>query len=323
MGRNFTVIRAGAPAPIADAFSREATAFRPERTAVIASIADAFGREFSVYRPVLPVPVPVPVEDAFSREFVAIGAPVDAGISDAASLEFAVFRQGLAVPIADAGGREFSVYLDTVQVGGSIVAWGPCDDHWGDAHTYLAVRNPSWWGACCAPTGVCTVKPAAACATPSIWQGPGSNCLVNPCPQPPGACCAPDGACTVIEQLACTDPSFWQGPSIPCTPNPCTVSDVDDVPLATTLAFRVAPTPFAQRTALVFAGPKGTEASLQIFDVAGRRVRSAWRGVLDGREITREWDGRDDAGRETPTGVYLARLRSEAGEVVVRLVRAR
>ena len=50
----------------------------------------------------------------------------------------------------------------------------------------------------------------------------------------------------------------------PCAPELCTVSGVDDVPLATTLAFRVA-----------------------------------------------------------PTGVYLARLRSGASEVVVRLIRAR
>jgi hypothetical protein len=85
----------------------------------------------------------------------------------------------------------------------------------------------------------------------------------------------------------------------------------------------VAPTPFAERTALVFAGPKGTEGSLRVFDVSGRRVRSAWQGVLNGRTITLEWDGRDDSGRETPTGLHLARLRSGAGEVVVRLVRAR
>jgi len=62
---------------------------------------------------------------------------------------------------------------------------------------------------------------------------------------------------------------------------------------------------------------------LLIFDVSGRRVRSAWRGVLDGRTKKLEWDGRDDAGREVPTGVYLARLRNGTGKVVVKLVRAR
>jgi hypothetical protein len=58
--------------------------------------------------------------------------------------------------------------------------------------------------------------------------------------------------------------------------------------LAAKLGFRVVPTPFAERTALVFAGPKGTDASLQIFDVSGRRVRSAWRGVNGTDMLTHE-----------------------------------
>ena len=106
----------------------------------------------------------------------------------------------------------------------------------------------------------------------------------------------------MTEETACTDPNSWQGPGIPCTPELCTPSGVDDGPLATTLGFRVAPTPFAEKTALVFAGPKGTEASLLIFDVSGRRVRSAWQGVLTGRTITMEWDGRDDWGGKHPPG---------------------
>jgi hypothetical protein len=114
----------------------------------------------------------------------------------------------------------------------------------------------------------------------------------------------------------------WQGQGLACTPETCAISGVDDGPLATKLGFRVVPTPFAQRTALVFAGPKGTTAELLIFDVSGRRVRSAWRGVLDGRTKKLEWDGRDDAGREVSTGVYLARLRSGTGKVVVKLIRA-
>jgi uncharacterized membrane protein len=145
-----------------------------------------------------------------------------------------------------------------------------------------------------------------------------------PCPVPPvGACCAPAGTCTVTTQSACVAPNAWQGGSTSCSPNPCISSGVDDGPLATTLGFRVAPTPFAERTALVFAGPKATEASLLIFDVSGRRVRSAWQGVLTGRTITLEWDGCDDSGRKTPAGVYLARLRSGAGVVDARLVQAR
>ena len=185
----------------------------------------------------------------------------------------------------------------------------------------LARTVPDSTGSCCISTGTCTLTTEAGCA--GIWTA-GAVWLPNPCPQPTtGACCAPDSNCTVTEQVACADPSVWQGQGVICTPESCGVSGVDDGPLATKLGFRVVPTPFAERTALVFAGPKRTTAELLIFNVSGRRVSSAWRGVLDGRTKKLEWDGRDDGGREVATGVYLARLRSGAGEVVVRLIRAR
>ena len=152
----------------------------------------------------------------------------------------------------------------------------------------------------------------------------GGVCGPIPCPlSTTSARCDPDGSCTVTEQAACTDPNVWQGQGVACTPESCAISGVDDGPLATKLGFRVVPTPFAQRTALVFAGPKRTTAELLIFDVSGGRVRSAWRGALDGRTKKLEWDGRDDAGREVQTGVYLARLRSGSGKVVEKLIRAR
>ena len=185
----------------------------------------------------------------------------------------------------------------------------------------LARTVPDSTGSCCVSTGTWTLTTQASCI--GAWLA-GSVCVPNPCPQPTtGACCALDGACTITEQTACTDPNAWQGQGVACTPDPCAVSGVDDVPLATKLGFRVVPTPFTERTALVFVGPKGTTAELLIFDVSGRRVRSAWRGVLDGRTKKLEWDGRDDGGREVPTWVYFARLRSGSGKVVVKLVRAR
>ena len=83
------------------------------------------------------------------------------------------------------------------------------------------------------------------------------------------------------------------------------------------------PSPFAGSTDLVFTGPRATEAQLVIVDASGRRVRSAWQGALNGRTTTVPWDGRDDSGRDAPSGVYLARLKSGSASVVVRLVKAR
>ncbi len=47
----------------------------------------------------------------------------------------------------------------------------------------------------------------------------------------------------------------------------------------------------------------------------------AWKGTLDGREVTTAWDGNGQSGREASAGIYLLRAESEAGEAMGRLVR--
>jgi flagellar hook assembly protein FlgD len=67
---------------------------------------------------------------------------------------------------------------------------------------------------------------------------------------------------------------------------------------------------------LAVAGP----ATLQVFDVAGRRVRalvSEWRPA--GRQWVR-WDGRDEADRPVAPGVYFVELAGASGAGVARLV---
>lgn len=54
-------------------------------------------------------------------------------------------------------------------------------------------------GACCAVDGTCSVvaSPGASCA--GSWQGNGTTCAPNPCPQPTGACCLPTATATCVE----------------------------------------------------------------------------------------------------------------------------
>jgi flagellar hook assembly protein FlgD len=59
---------------------------------------------------------------------------------------------------------------------------------------------------------------------------------------------------------------------------------------------------------------------LEIFDLAGRRVRSLASGVLPAGEVTREWDGRDDRGHGVRSGVYFVRLTTPARTFTTRLV---
>ncbi|MBW2423114.1 MAG: DNRLRE domain-containing protein, partial [Deltaproteobacteria bacterium] len=59
-------------------------------------------------------------------------------------------------------------------------------------------------GACCALDGGCSVvlAPGDACTAPGEYQGDGTTCDPNLCPQPAGACCIPDVSATCVEQTS-------------------------------------------------------------------------------------------------------------------------
>lgn len=80
-------------------------------------------------------------------------------------------------------------------------------------------------GACCFANGTCTVLTSANCSSQSgTYQGNGTSCSPNPCPQPTGACCFNNGTCSQLSQTACTNASgAFQGSGTACTPGLCPV----------------------------------------------------------------------------------------------------
>ena len=97
--------------------------------------------------------------------------------------------------------------------------------------------------------------------------------------------------------------------------------------VATTTGFEdglryVLPNPFRGRAGMVFTLRNGGALEARIYDVGGRFVRalSAVPGSGSGERVLL-WDGRDDAGRKTPAGVYLARFRAGLAQGVTRLVK--
>ena len=83
---------------------------------------------------------------------------------------------------------------------------------------------------------------------------------------------------------------------------------------------RAAPNPFNPRTVLRFSLPQAGPAAVEIFDPRGRRVRVLSHGDLAAGEHSAAWDGRDDAGRPQPAGVYLARVRSAGAAASLKLL---
>lgn len=68
------------------------------------------------------------------------------------------------------------------------------------------------------------------------------------------------------------------------------------------------PNPFNREVHIGFAVPATLPVRLEIFDVAGRRVRRLFDGTIGAGEHSRVWDGRRDDGSVLPAGVYVARV---------------
>lgn len=83
------------------------------------------------------------------------------------------------------------------------------------------------------------------------------------------------------------------------------------------------PNPFNGETTLRIEIPPGigpVNAELFVVSVHGQCVRRLFAGPLGSGSYSVRWDGRNDQGRETASGVYMAMLRSGDGVLVRKLV---
>ena len=79
----------------------------------------------------------------------------------------------------------------------------------------------------------------------------------------------------------------------------------------------VRPNPTAGGTVVGLSLDRTTRVELDVYDVAGRRVRTLLHGPVEGGFRRVVWDGRDEAGRSVGTGVYFVRLHA-VGQTEVR-----
>jgi len=74
------------------------------------------------------------------------------------------------------------------------------------------------------------------------------------------------------------------------------------------------PNPFNPSTEIPYALPAEGAVTLKIFDLLGQEVRTLVDGVqAPGRHVA-TWDGRDDSGRDTASGIYLYRLQVKSAD---------
>jgi photosystem II stability/assembly factor-like uncharacterized protein len=88
-------------------------------------------------------------------------------------------------------------------------------------------------------------------------------------------------------------------------------------------AVHALPNPFGPRTTIAYVLARPGAVTLLIADPAGRIVRRLAEMTQDAGPHRIDWDGRDDAGRETPAGIYLYVLHAGEQHEMGKLVRVR
>jgi hypothetical protein len=103
-------------------------------------------------------------------------------------------------------------------------------------------------------------------------------------------------------------------------PGPVAVDPETPGPLALAAAL---PNPSSGNATLTFTLPRAGKATLALYDVSGRLVRTVFAGPAPAGPNAAVWDGRDDAGRAVAAGAYFERLLFEDQEAVGKVVRLR
>ena len=96
----------------------------------------------------------------------------------------------------------------------------------------------------------------------------------------------------------------------------------DEVPAAgipITPHLTASPNPFNSSVRLNWSSSPGANA-LEIYNILGQRVRTYDLSTASGSRSSIEWDGRDLAGHQVPSGLYFARIAGAHAPVVTKLV---
>ncbi len=83
------------------------------------------------------------------------------------------------------------------------------------------------------------------------------------------------------------------------------------------------PMPFRTELLMEIGLPQTGDVSLDVFDLAGRHVRTLSRGITQAGRTPSRWDGKLDGGANAASGIYFLRLSSESGSLTRRIALVR
>lgn len=99
-------------------------------------------------------------------------------------------------------------------------------------------------------------------------------------------------------------------------------NDVPEAQLASRMWMAAIPNPSRDGAVQVaFRMPVRAQAKVELFDLAGRRIRTLMKGDLAAGDQRARWDGKDSEGKAVKPGVYLARVDYLGGSKTIRLLR--
>jgi hypothetical protein len=94
----------------------------------------------------------------------------------------------------------------------------------------------------------------------------------------------------------------------------------DDAPSVARIELDNYPNPFNPTTTIRAVLPEASHVTLEVYDVAGRLVRTLLDGNKPSGEFLAVWDGTSDSGETVGTGIYFSKLRTSRGETTRKMV---
>ena len=123
----------------------------------------------------------------------------------------------------------------------------------------------------------------------------------------------------IIAQVQALIDAIENGTAECCSGDARALPPANPVPEAEAYLLDVAPNPFSSETAIRFYLPEGGPVSLEIFNLQGQRISLLLAETLDAGYHTQSWDGTADEGQSLSAGIYLVRLRTEAGVLLKKV----
>jgi len=72
------------------------------------------------------------------------------------------------------------------------------------------------------------------------------------------------------------------------------------------------PNPFNPNTNISFLLEEATRVDIEVFNLKGQKVRNLVEGNYQKGEFTVNWNGKNDVGRDEPSGVYFYKMSTKS-----------